>query len=49
MLLRAGLVYAPFRKKVLSCSTRRFEIHPMMYALALLSVALLLLEHGKFT
>lgn len=27
---------------------RRREIHPMMYALALLSVGLLLLEHGKF-
>jgi AGZA family xanthine/uracil permease-like MFS transporter len=28
---------------------RRREIHPMMYALALLSIALLLLEHGKFS
>ena len=28
---------------------RRREIHPMMYALALLSVGLLLLEHGKFS
>jgi AGZA family xanthine/uracil permease-like MFS transporter len=28
---------------------RRREIHPMMYALAILSVALLLLEHGKFS
>jgi AGZA family xanthine/uracil permease-like MFS transporter len=28
---------------------RRREIHPMMYALALLSIGLLLLEHGKFS
>jgi AGZA family xanthine/uracil permease-like MFS transporter len=28
---------------------RRREIHPMMYALALLSIILLLLEHGKFS
>lgn len=28
---------------------RRREIHPMMYALAILSVGLLLLEHGKFS
>jgi AGZA family xanthine/uracil permease-like MFS transporter len=28
---------------------RRREIHPMMYALALLSIVLLLLEHGKFS
>lgn len=27
---------------------RRREIHPMLYALALISVGLLLLEHGKF-
>ncbi|HKC64652.1 MAG TPA: hypothetical protein VKB86_13510, partial [Pyrinomonadaceae bacterium] len=27
---------------------RRREIHPVMYALALLSVGLLALEHGKF-
>lgn len=47
MLSHADLVYARFRKKVLSCSTRRRESHPMLYAL--LQVALLLLEQGKFT
>jgi len=28
---------------------RRREIHPVMYALALVSVGLLALEHGKFS
>jgi hypothetical protein len=28
---------------------RRREIHPVMYALALVAVGLLILEHGKFS
>lgn len=27
---------------------RRREVHPVMYALALISIGLLALEHGKF-